>query len=264
MPATGRPAGERRRCGSPRATCARGGRAGFITLLTGISVVGVTVGVTALLTVLAVMNGFENEVRDRIAGTDAHVVLLSDDPGGIADTTAGRWRSSRAQPDVAGVAPFAYAKAMVIREGLTERHHRQGRRPAAERGVTTVARNIRPALDVIPDAHGGRLPGHRARHRAGGRACAPRVGDRSCSRRCTKRRQSPLGLVPRLRPFRVVGIFESGLYEYDSSLAYVSIDAVGMFMHIFNEQDAPLDLGQPGRPDPAPRGSPGYRPTARP
>ena len=63
-------------------------QSGFITLLTGISVAGVAVGVTALLTVLAVMNGFENEIQTRIAGTDAHVVLLGETQSGIRDGAA--------------------------------------------------------------------------------------------------------------------------------------------------------------------------------
>ena len=61
---------------------------GFITLLTGISIAGVALGVTALLTVLAVMNGFENEIQTRIAGTDAHVVLLGESTAGVRDADA--------------------------------------------------------------------------------------------------------------------------------------------------------------------------------
>ena len=56
---------------------------GLITVLTGISVIGVALGVTALLTVLAVMNGFEGEVQTRIAGTDAHVMLLGENTAGV-------------------------------------------------------------------------------------------------------------------------------------------------------------------------------------
>ena len=78
---------------------------GFVTVLSGISVGGVALGVTALLTVLAVMNGFENEIQTRIAGTDAHVVLLGENTAGIAapDSLTARagcpgfrgWRRSR-------------------------------------------------------------------------------------------------------------------------------------------------------------------------
>src|SRR5262245_25705045 len=80
---------------------------GFITLLTGISIGGVALGVTALLTVLAVMNGFENEIQTRIAGTDAHVILLGQDAGGIVDAAPILDRVRRAH-GVLGVAPFTY------------------------------------------------------------------------------------------------------------------------------------------------------------
>ena len=88
-------------------------QAGFITLLTGISIAGVALGVTALLTVLAVMNGFEREIQNRITGTDAHVILLGETASGVkhADSLAAR---ARLVPGVVGVAPFTYTKAMVI------------------------------------------------------------------------------------------------------------------------------------------------------
>ena len=94
-------------------------QSGFITLLTGISIAGVALGVTALLTVLAVMNGFENEIQSRIAGTDAHVVLLGDNTGGIGDPDSLTARAAR-YPGVVGAAPFVYAKAMVLRGGYAE------------------------------------------------------------------------------------------------------------------------------------------------
>jgi len=196
---------------------------GFINLLAWISILGVTIGVAALIIVPAVMNGFESEVRDRIAGTNAHVLLLSYDPAGITDTAMVMARL-RGRPDVAGVAPFVYQKALITREGLADGIIVKGVDLRQERMVTTVARDIHPALDVIPEATADSLPGVvlgievAARLRAG-------VGDQVVLATLQNGLDSPLGLVPRLRPFRVVGIFESGLFEYDSSLAYVSIGA---------------------------------------
>src|SRR5438093_4554825 len=93
-----------------------GRRSAFVTLLAGISVGGVALGVTALRTVLAVMNGFENEIQTRIAGTDAHVVLLGESTAGVRDAD-GLADRVRRQPGVLGVAAFTYAKAMAFREG---------------------------------------------------------------------------------------------------------------------------------------------------
>src|SRR5438093_11213814 len=112
-----------------------GRRSAFVTLLSAISVGGVALGVAALVTVLAVMNGFENEIQTRIAGTDAHVVFLGENTGGVREPGALVARL-KGEPGVLGVAPFIYVKAMVYRDGLTEGLVVQGVNLAAERWVT--------------------------------------------------------------------------------------------------------------------------------
>jgi lipoprotein-releasing system permease protein len=194
---------------------------GFITLLAWISIVGVTIGVAALIVVPAVMNGFESEVRSRIAGTNAHVLLLSFDDRGIVDTTR-VLAGLRRRPGVLGVAPFVYSKALITREGIADGIIVKGVDLEQERTVTTVARDITPALHVIPDSTGDGLPGIVLGAEIASRLRA-RVGQKVVLATLHGAIQSPLGLVPRLKPFRIAGIFQSGLYEYDSSLAYVSI-----------------------------------------
>jgi lipoprotein-releasing system permease protein len=205
-------------------------QSGFITLLTGISVGGVAVGVTALLIVLAVMNGFENEVQTRIAGTDAHVVLLGETAAGVTGAAALAAEVAR-QPGVRGVAPFTYAKAMIFHEGLTEGLVVKGVDLAAERGVTTVGRNIRPPLDSIPVRTAGGYPGIVLGTELAGRIAA-RVGERVVLASLSEGGTSPLGFTPRLREFRVVGVFTSGLYTYDSSLGFTSIPASQEFFQL--------------------------------
>jgi len=194
---------------------------GFITLLAWISIVGVTIGVAALIVVPAVMNGFEQEVRSRIAGTNAHVLLLSFDEGGIPDTTR-VLKALRRRPGVLGVSPFVYSKALVTKEGTADGIIVKGVDLAQERAVTTVANDITPALAAIPDSGAAGPPGIVLGSEVAARLRA-RVGETVVLATIHGGLQSPLGLVPRLVPFRVVGIFESGLYEYDSSLAYVSL-----------------------------------------
>ena len=205
-------------------------QSGFITLLTGISVGGVAVGVTALLTVLAVMNGFENEVQSRIAGTDAHVVLLGDSAAGVSGAGALAAEVAR-QPGVLGVAPFTYVKAMIFHEGLSEGLVVKGVDLQAERGVTSVGRNIRPPLDSIPTATAGGLPGIVLGSELAGRLAA-RVGDRVVLAVLTGATAAPLGFAPRLREFRVVGLFSSGLYTYDSSMGFTSLRASQSFFQL--------------------------------
>jgi len=195
---------------------------GFITLLAWISILGVTIGVAALIVVPAVMNGFEREVRTRIAGTNAHVLLLSFDEGGIPDTTQVLARL-RARPGVLGVSPFVYSKALVSREGAADGVIVKGVDLAQEREVTTVASDITPPLTAIPDSSAGQAPGIVVGSEVAARLRA-HVGDTIIVATLHGAVQSPLGMVPRLQAFKVVGIFESGLYEYDSSLAYVSLN----------------------------------------
>jgi lipoprotein-releasing system permease protein len=201
---------------------------GFITLLAWISIVGVTIGVAALIVVPAVMNGFEQEVRSRIAGTNAHVLLLSFDEGGIPDTTH-VLAALRRRPGVLGVSPFVYSKALVTKEGAADGIIVKGVDLAEERAVTTVASDITPALDAIPDSSALGPPGIVLGSEVAARLRV-HVGETVVLATIRGAVESPMGLVPRLVPFKVVGIFASGLYEYDSSLAYVSLaEAARMF-----------------------------------
>ncbi len=203
---------------------------GFITLLTGISVAGVAVGVTALLTVLAVMNGFEGEIQSRIAGTDAHVVLLGETTAGVDDATALAARLAK-EPGVTGVAPFVYAKAMAFREGLSEGLVVKGVDLAAERQVTTIGRNVRPALDSIPTLTPQGEPGLVLGSELAARLGAA-VGDRVLLATLETDAGSALGYRTRLRQFRLVGLFTSGLYTYDSSFGFVSVAAAQDFFQL--------------------------------
>jgi lipoprotein-releasing system permease protein len=200
---------------------------GFITLLTGLSVAGVALGVTALLTVLAVMNGFESEIQTRIAGTDAHVVLLGPDTGGVRDAERLVERL-RTEPGVEGVAPFTYAKTMVFREGLAEGMVVKGVDLAAERGVTSIATHMTPALDSIRLRADGGIPGIVLGTELAARLGA-QVGDEVLLATLSGRETSAFGVVPKLRPFRVVALFSSGLYTYDSSFGFTSIPAAQEF-----------------------------------
>lgn len=195
----------------------------FIALLTGISVIGVAVGVGALIAVLAVMSGFEEEMRSRIAGTNAHVILLSWDEGGIPDTAQALGRV-RAHPEARGAAPFIYRKALVTHDNLAEGLVVKGVDLEAERQVTTVASNITPRLHLIPERTASGLAGIVLGSELAQNLRA-HVGDTVVIASLHGGVQSALGLVPKLAPFEVVGLFRSGLYEYDANLAFVSLPA---------------------------------------
>ena len=202
----------------------------FATVLAGISVGGVALGVTALLTVLAVMNGFENEIQSRIAGTDAHVVLLGDNTGGIGAPDSLTARAARF-PGVLGAAPFVYAKAMVLRKGYAEGLVVKGVDLAAERRVTSIGGNIAPPLDAIPGASPGGAPGIVLGSELAARVAAA-IGDTVILASLAGAERGALGYSPKLRPFRVVGIFTSGLYTYDSSFGFTSLGSAQDFFQL--------------------------------
>jgi lipoprotein-releasing system permease protein len=205
-------------------------RTGFIRLLTGISIAGVAVGVTALLVVLAVMNGFEGEVQSRIAGTDAHVVLLGATTDGVADGPALAERLAR-EPGVLGASAFTYAKAMVFHEGLAEGLVVKGVDLSSEREVTTVGRSIEPPLDSIPSVTLAGEPGIVLGSELAAKLGA-RVGDRVLLATLQGDAHSAFGYAPKLRPFRLVGLFTSGLYTYDSSFGFTSVAASQRFFEL--------------------------------
>ncbi len=205
-------------------------RTGFVRMLTGISIAGVALGVAALLAVLAVMNGFEGEVQSRIAGTDAHVVLLGATTDDVADGHALAERLS-GEPGVLGASPFVYSKAMVFHDGLSEGLVVKGVDLAREREVTTVSRSITPKLDSIPDLTHEGEPGIVLGSELASRLAA-RTGDRVLLATLQGDAKSAFGYAPKLRPFRIVGIFTSGLYTYDSAFGFTSIGASQRFFDL--------------------------------
>jgi len=205
---------------------------GFISLISLISIAGVMVGVMALIVVLAVMTGFTSEFRDKILGINSHVVV-QDYTGNIRDYEEVAAKV-RAVEGVSGVTPYLYSQAMITSgEGGTGAVLR-GLDPATAQGVLNLEKNLRKGK--IADLSSGqgdgarRLPGiilgkelavqlHVSAH--------DRVRLISASGPLT-----PMGVIPKVSTCEVVGIFETGMYEYDSALAYVSLETAQRFFDL--------------------------------
>jgi lipoprotein-releasing system permease protein len=203
-------------------------RQSFIALISLISICGVIVGVWVLTTTLSAMNGFENEVRSKIVGANAHIVVLSRDPAGVAgaDELAARLSTL---PEVTGVAPMIYNKAMLAARGRADGVVVKGVDLAREKHVTDVPLYITPAITEIDSAAHGRLPGIVLGFDVALRL-AVGVGDSVILSSPLRTVHTPLGMMPVMKQFEVVGIFHSGMYEYDASFCYVSIrSAQGYF-----------------------------------
>jgi lipoprotein-releasing system permease protein len=195
-----------------------GRRNGFISFISGVSMLGIGLGVAALIVVLSVMNGFQKEVRDRMLSVIAHIEVF--DAGGAALPD---WRATaaaaRKNPEVAGAAPFVSAQALVARGDEFRGAIVRGISPADEATVTEMAARLRDTAlaGLKPGAWNIVLGVELAR------TLGVREGDK-VTIVAPGGQVTPAGVVPRLKQFTVSGVFDSGHYEYDSALALIDID----------------------------------------
>jgi len=208
----------------------------FISLITWISVGGIALGVAALLTVIAVMTGFEEDLRDKILSTNAHIVVLSHDPAGVTDIE-GALAEIDATPGVVGASPFILSQVMLTTPRGVSGVVLHGIDPARIDRVAELSQNMVEgsvaALAESPAAiEGDQLRPGIILGRELARTIGAYLGD-DVSMVSPMGDPSPMGgIIPKIRVFRVAGIFETGMYEYDNTLAYVSIEAAQDFLHM--------------------------------
>ncbi len=200
----------------------RAGRAtrrnGFISFISGVSMLGIALGVAALIVVLSVMNGFQKEVRDRMLGVLSHVEVFTPDGGALPDPVR-TLAELRRHPEVVGAAPFIAAQGLLARGEDMKGVLLRGIDPAQEPAVTSLAGDLAKTVlpQLQPGAFGIVLGGALAQ------SLGLHVGD-AVTLVAPSGQVTPAGVVPRLKQMSVVGIFDSGHYEYDSTLAFVHID----------------------------------------
>jgi lipoprotein-releasing system permease protein len=198
-------------------------RNGFISFISGVSMLGIALGVAALIIVLSVMNGFQKEVRDRMLSVVSHIEIYS--PEGALPDAAQTIREARANPEVVGAAPFISMQALLARGEDMKGALVRGIDPALEPQVTDMAGGAQQAVlaRLVPGEFGIVLGGELAR------TMGVRAGDQ-VTLIAPGGQVTPAGVVPRLKQMTVVGTFESGHYEYDSALVFLHIeDAQRMF-----------------------------------
>lgn len=205
----------------------------FVSLITLISVAGVAVGVTALIVVLAVMNGFHEDLRNRILGITSHVNV-----GSFGGTIA-NYKDVMGQidktPDVLGSTPFIYTQIMITSGRSVSGAILRGVEPLSASKVIKIQENLIRGnladLVAVPRESGepgypGMILGVELANNLGVRpgdwvTIISPVG-----------RLTPVGQVPKSKLFQIVGIMQSGMYEYDNSLAYVDLSAAQQFLAI--------------------------------
>ena len=197
-------------------------RNGFISFISGISMVGIALGVMALIVVLSVMNGFVSQVRDRMLSVVSHIEVFS--LGTPIDWKEVE-RSARTNPEVIGAAPYINAQALLTRGDAVRGVLVRGIEPEAEPAVSDIASQVRgEPLTALKDGEFGIVLGGEL-----ARALGVALGEK-ITLIAPQGQVTPAGVVPRLKQFTVTGTFDSGHYEYDSALALVHIgDAQRLF-----------------------------------
>ena len=199
----------------------------FISIITVISVSGVAVGVMALIIVLAVMSGFETELKDRILGATAHVHVTSLE-GSVPDPFVLARRIGEVE-DVVATSPYIFSQVMISSGQATTGAILRGVDISTIGQVTRLPRDIR--MGRIEDLGGkaekglpGMILGKELASNLG-----VSVGD-VVEVLAPGGNVTPMGAFPGVAGFRVAGLSESGMYEYDSSFAYVSLENAGKLL----------------------------------
>jgi lipoprotein-releasing system permease protein len=192
-------------------------RNGFISFISLSSMIGIALGVTALITVLSIMNGFQQELRDRILGMTAHMTLTERDER-LLD-----WQSLYEQvkehPEVLGAAPNIMEQGMLTYGDKVKGVAVRGILPAYEGEVADIEGKMvyGQLSDLQPQAYGVVLGAELAV------SLGVSVGDK-VTLIAPQGSISPVGIVPRIKRFTVTGLFQAGMHEYDSGLAIIHIE----------------------------------------
>jgi len=195
-----------------------GRRNGFISFISFVSMLGIALGVAALIIVLSVMNGFQKEVTDRMLSVVSHIEVSDVQGNALAD-----WRATAAlaanNPAVVAAAPFIATQSLIARGDEMRGAIVRGIDPVEEAKVTPLAAQLKDGVlaQLQPGAWRIVLGGELAR------TLRVRTGD-TVTLVAPGGQVTPAGTVPRLKSFTVAGTFEAGHYEYDSGLALIHLD----------------------------------------
>ncbi len=198
-------------------------RNGFISFISLLSVIGIALGVAALIVVLSVMNGFQKEIRGRMLAVVSHLEVSSYD-GRLPD-----WQplqqSLAQQPHVVAAAPYVNAQGLLSSGGNVRGALVRGIDPARERRVVSLGNEmLRGKLESLQPGGFNIVLGVEL-----ARALGVEVGDK-VTLITPQGNVTPAGMMPRLKQFTVSGIFKAGMFEYDASLAMISLrDAQVLF-----------------------------------
>jgi lipoprotein-releasing system permease protein len=205
----------------------KGRKNSFISIISMVSILGIAIGVAALIIALSLINGFQNDIRDRILSSSAHIMVTDRFGEGFGDFRGLNRELEKGFPEVKAVMPVVYGTVLV----------KGGTRDVAGavfRGLDLDRKNKEPWLT---DLDFGRLPAN-DRELLLGREMALKLnlfaGD-SCLIVSPQAALSPLGIMPRFKKFRISGIFRSGLFEFDSGTVIAGLAAAQQLFSLKNK-----------------------------
>ena len=202
----------------------RAGRAGrrnaFISFISLVSMLGIGLGVAALIIVLSVMNGFQKEVSDRMLKAIAHVQLMDENGDALPDWAALAKKAEVIEPSIRAAAPYTETQSLLAHGDGMRGAVVRGVEPAEEAGINDLAADLKNngVLDKLTPGSWNIVLGAEL-----ARALGVSVGDQ-VTVIAPGAQVTPAGALPRLKSFNVVGLFSVGHYEYDSGLALAALD----------------------------------------
>ena len=204
----------------------------FISLITFISIGGIALGVMALIIVLAVMSGFGENLRDKILGTYSHILVNIYGKDGIGNYPA-LIEEIKKEEHVLGAAPFIINQVMLSHKGNVSGVVIRAIDPKLEQTVTDIEKNlINGKVEFLEskDNTVSESTSKKERSKQNGIIVGKELAehlrasvDDVINVISPLGKMTPIGMTPRVKKFRIVGIFDSGMYEYDSTLAFISI-----------------------------------------
>ena len=199
-----------------------------ISVNTAISIAGVALGVTALVTVLSVMTGFQEDLRRKILGVNAHVVVM--DYGGVLKDADRVVEALADEPNVLAWSPFVLGQVMLSAGKRVHGVVVRGIDPARERKTTDLLENLVEGSVEFPPRSDGVPPGIIL-----GKDLARTLGvglDDDVKMISPLGALGPMGMLPRVKTFRVTGVFEAGMFEYDANLCYIDLPSAQSFLNM--------------------------------
>ena len=203
----------------------------FMSINSIISIAGVFLGVMTLIIVLAVMNGFETDIKEKILGTHSHVILLKQGAGGMSNYSA-LIEQVKGYESVVSASPFIYNEGMLTSKANVSGVVIRGIDPDSAVEVTNIGRAMMEGSlsDLKKQGGDGAVAGIII-----GKELARHLGaflNEPVTVISPMGTITPMGMVPRMKQFKITGIFNVGMYEYDSKLAYISLEEAQRFFNM--------------------------------